>query len=121
MITSVEQGYESTESQHDYKIGTEITFGGQGAPMDIGKSWDNFDENRKPRCFNCNIYEHMAKECRKPKKNKETRKYYKCDKVGYLAKDCRTKQKMKIRRNQDRSDESDEDNNKKKSFVKGLE
>jgi len=38
VITSVGQGYESTESQHDYKIGTEIIFGEQGAPMDIGKS-----------------------------------------------------------------------------------
>jgi len=37
-ITSVEQEYESIESQHNYKTGTEITFGGQGAPMDIGKA-----------------------------------------------------------------------------------
>jgi len=37
-ITSVEQKYESTESQHDYKTGTGTIFGGQGAPMDIGKA-----------------------------------------------------------------------------------
>jgi len=64
----------------------------------------------------------MVREYRKPKKEKVTRKYYKCDKVGHLAKDCRSKQKMKIRRNQEESDKSDEEkNNKKKSFVEGLE
>jgi len=30
--------------------------------MDIGKSNDNF-KDRKPKCFNCNKYEHMTKEC----------------------------------------------------------
>ena len=74
------------------------TFGGQRVPIDIGKSGDNF-KNGKPKYFNCNIYRHLAKECRRPKKNKETRRCYKCDKIGHLAKDCRLVQKMKIRRN----------------------
>ena len=30
--------------------------------MDIGKSNDNF-KDRKPKCFNCNKYRYMAKEC----------------------------------------------------------
>jgi len=120
-IISVEQGYESMESQHDYKTETRTTFGGQGAFINIGKAQDSFDENRRPRYFNCNAYRYMARECRKPKKEKEMRKCYKCDKVGYLAKDCRSKQKMKIRRNQEESDKSDkEENDKKKSFVEGL-
>ena len=121
-IISVRQGYESTESWYNYKMGIRMIFGGQEIPMDIGKSWDNFDENRKPRCFNCNIYGHIAKEYRKPKKDKKIRKYYKYNKVRHIAKDCRFKQKMKIRRNQEKSNESDEEeNDKKKSFVKGLE
>jgi len=62
VITSVGQGYESTEGQHDYKTSTGTTYGGRGQPMDIGKSNDNF-KNRKPKCFNCNKYGHMAKEC----------------------------------------------------------
>ena len=37
-ITSVGQGYESTEEQHDYKTGTETTYEGRGQPMDIRKS-----------------------------------------------------------------------------------
>ena len=41
-ITLVEQEYESTEGQHDYKTSTGITYGGQGQPMDIRKSNNNF-------------------------------------------------------------------------------
>jgi len=89
-------------------------------PMDIEKTWDSFDEQRRPKCFNCNIYGHMARECKKPKKSRETRKCYKCDKVGHLAKDCRSKQKIIIRKNQEKTDESDEED-KEKDFVKGLE
>ena len=100
-------------------MGTGTTFGGWRASMDIGKSYDNFNKDRKPKCFNCNIYEHLVKECRRTKKNKEKRRCYKCDKVGYLAKNCRSEWKMKIRRNQEDSDE--EDDNKKKGFVKGSE
>jgi len=66
-ITSVGQGYESTEGRHNYKTSTGITYGERGQPMDIGKSNDNF-KDKKPKCFNCNKYGHMAKECRLEKK-----------------------------------------------------
>ena len=66
--------------------------------MDIGKFKNNFDENRKLRCFNCNLYRHLAKECRRPKKEREMRKCYKYDKQEHLAKDCKSKQLMKNRR-----------------------
>ena len=87
-ITSVGQGYESTEERHDYKTSTGITYGGRGQPMDIGKSNDNFKDG-KPKCFNCNKYGHMAKECRSEKKKREMRTYFKCDKKGHIAKDCK--------------------------------
>ena len=61
-ITSVGQGYESIEGQHDYKTSTGTTYGGRGQPMDIGKSNKNF-KDRKPKCFNCNKYGHIAKDC----------------------------------------------------------
>jgi len=35
VITSVEQEYEFTESQHKYKTGTETTYRERGASMDI--------------------------------------------------------------------------------------
>ena len=61
-ITSVRQGYEFTEGHYDYKTDTGMTYGGRGQPMNIGKSNDNFKDG-KPKCFNCNKYGHMAKEC----------------------------------------------------------
>ena len=39
--------------------------------MDIGKFNDNFKDG-KPKCFNCNKYSHMAKECQLEKKKRET-------------------------------------------------
>ena len=39
--------------------------------MDIGKSKDNFDKDRKLRYFNYNIYRHMTKNCQKLKKKKK--------------------------------------------------
>ena len=85
--------------------------------MNIGKSRNNFDKNRKPRCFNCNLYRHLAKECRRPKKEREMRKYYKCDKQGHLAKDCKFKQLMKNKRIK----EDDSEDEKEEGFVKGSE
>ena len=67
VITSVGQGYESIEGQNNYKTSTGTTYGEREQPMDIGKSNENF-KNRKPKCFNCNKYGHMAKECRLEKK-----------------------------------------------------
>jgi len=66
-IMSVGQEYESTEGCHDYKTSMGITYGGRGQPMDIGKFNDNF-KDRKPKCFNCNKYGHMAKKYRLEKK-----------------------------------------------------
>ena len=62
--------------------------------MDIRKSKENF-KNRKLRCFNCNLYGYMAKDCQKLKKEEDNRKCYKCKQVGYITKDYRTEQKIK--------------------------
>jgi len=67
VITSVEQGYESTEGRHDYKTSMGTTYRGQGQPMDIGKFNDNFKDG-KPKCFNCNKYGHMVKDYQSEKK-----------------------------------------------------
>ena len=87
--------------------------------MDIGKSNDNF-KDRKPKCFNCNKYGHMTKECQSEKKERETRMCFQCDKKGHIAKDCKGKQIMKKRKVQE---ESDDENNKeeKKGFSEDLE
>ena len=96
-ITSVRQEYESIESQQDYRTSTRTTFRERGASIDIGKFKDNFNKDGKPRCFNCNTYGHIAKECQRPKKERNSSKCYKYDKVGHLARNCRLGWKMKNR------------------------
>ena len=118
-ITSVGHGYESIEGRHDYKMGTGTIYGGRGQPMDIGKSNDNF-KDRKPKCFNCNKYRHIAKECQAEKKEQETQTCFKCDKKGHITRDCKEKQTTKKRKVQEESD--DEDNKKEEqSFGEDLE
>ena len=120
VITSVGQEYESTEGRHDYKTGTGTTYGGRGQPMDIRKSNDNFKDG-KPKCFNCNKYGHMAKECQSEKKEREMRTCFKCDKKGHIAKDCKGKQKMKIRKTQEEESEKEDKNDKEQGFGEDLE
>ena len=62
VITLGGQGYKFTEGQNDYKTGTGTTYEGWELPMDIEKSKENF-KDRNPRCFNCNLYGHMTKDC----------------------------------------------------------
>jgi len=87
--------------------------------MDIGKSNDNFKDG-KPKCFNCNKYRHIAKECRAKKKEQETRTCFKCDKEGHIARDCKGKQMMKKRKVQEKSDDEN-DKKEEQSFGEDLE
>ena len=50
------------EGHYNYKTSTGTTYGGKEQPMDIGRSNDNLKDG-KPKCFNCNKYGHMAKDC----------------------------------------------------------
>ena len=86
VITSVIQEYKFTEDKQDYRIESGITYRGRGAFMNIGKSKYNYNKDRKLRCFNCNIYRYIIKDCQKPEKEKGTRKCYKYNKVGYFTK-----------------------------------
>jgi len=117
-ITSVGQGYESTEGRHDYKTSTGTTYGGREQPMNIGRSNNNFKDG-KPKCFNCNKYGHMAKNCREKKREQEMRKCFKCDKEGHIAKDCKGKQTMKNRKV--KGDSDDKDDKKEEGFGNNLE
>jgi len=57
--------------------------------MDIRKVRDNYDKDGKLRSLNFNVYRHMANDCRKPKKEKDTRKCYQYNKVEHLVKNYR--------------------------------
>ena len=56
-IISIGQGYEFTESRQDYRTRTKMTYRGRGTLINIGKAKDNFNKDRKPKCFNYNVYE----------------------------------------------------------------
>ena len=86
--------------------------------MDIGKSNKNF-KDRKPKCFNYNKYGHIAKECQLKKKEKEMRKYFKCDIKEHIAKNYRGKQLMKKHKVQEETDNED-DKEKDQSFGEDL-
>ena len=117
-ITLVGQRYESIEGYYDYKTSTGMTYGGWGQLMDIGKSNDNF-RDRKPKCFNCNKYGHMAKECWAKKKEQDTRTCFKCDKEGHIARYCKGKQTIKKRKVQEESDDKD-DKKEEQGFGEDL-
>jgi len=85
--------------------------------MDIGKSNDNFRDG-KLKCFNCNKYGHMAKECQAEKREQDTRTCFKCDKKGHIAKDCKGKETMKKRKVQEEPDKEDKE---EKGFGEDLE
>jgi len=63
--------------------------------MDIGKTKNNFNKYGRPKCFNCNTYEHIAKDCRKPKKEQDARKCYKYEKIEHITRNCKSGQRMK--------------------------
>ena len=107
------------EWQHDYQIGTGMTYGEWGLPMDIGKSNNNF-KDEKPKYLNCEAYGHIAWDCKKLKKEKDTCKCYECGKVGHIVKNCRTKiKKRSIWEEKDIDDKEKED--KWKGFSKNPE
>jgi len=61
-VTSVGQEYKFIESRHNYRTRIGIIYGGRGALIEIGKSKDNYDKDRKPRYFNYNVYRHIEKD-----------------------------------------------------------
>lgn len=84
-ITSVGRGRDAIDyPRGDYRTGTGMVYGGRGQPMEIGRNLPKYKDG-KPKCFNCNTYGHMAKDCRKPKKSG----CFRCGKEGHIAKDCR--------------------------------
>ena len=106
MITSVGQRYKSIESQYNYKIDIGITYRERDIFIDIRKAKDNFDKNGRPKCFNCNMYGYVVKKCQRPKKNK---------KVLQVWQNRISCKELQIRV------EDEENNNKQKGFIRGLE
>ena len=79
-ITLVEQEFKSIENRQDYRTGTGMTYEEIDISMDIGKA--------KVFQLQC-IWIYIAKDCRKPKREQDTRKYYKYNKIGHTTKNCK--------------------------------
>ena len=88
--------------------------------MDIGKSNDNF-KDRKPKCFNCNKYRHMVKECQAEKREQDTQTCFKCEKKEHIAKNCKGKQTMKKHKIQEEESDNEDNKEEEKGFGKDLE
>jgi len=73
-----------------YETKTETIYGGWELSIEIGKSNENFKDG-KSKFFNCEIYGHIARDCKKPKKKKDTRKCYECGQIEHIARDCKIK------------------------------
>jgi len=113
-ITAVGQGYKWTNIHYDYKTGSGITYGGMGKPMEIGQQQNN-GQGCKLKCYNCNKFGYIAKDCRQPKKEKKSQGWFKCGKEGHIAIGCRAPPQMKIRSSQ----QGDSDDEEQKDFAEG--
>ena len=96
-----------------------MTYKRRDVSIDIEKTKNNFDKDGRPKCFNCNIYKHIAKDRRKPKKEQDARKYYKYEKIEHITRNCKSGQRMK---NQSVQEEPDiENRNKEQGFGDDFE
>jgi len=62
-ITAVGQEYKWTNIHYDYKTGSGITYREIGKTMEIGQQQNN-GQGHKPKCYNCNKFGHIAKDCK---------------------------------------------------------
>jgi hypothetical protein len=86
---SVGLGYESSEIQRDIKMESRITYGGSGASMEIGKRKFLWNNKRELKCYKCDSFRHMGKNC--PNKKSSNIKCYRCEKFGHLSQNCWSK------------------------------
>jgi hypothetical protein len=122
-IQSVGKGQEATQTCHDLLTSTGVTYGGNGQPMEIGRKRLEWSKDRTPKCYKCNQFGHIRKEC--PKKNQGTQgvKGYGCGKFGHVAKHCqfkgKTQSKFKIR-SMNKGETTTNVEEIKEDFLEGL-
>jgi Zinc knuckle/Retrotransposon gag protein len=96
----------------DQRTASGTTYGGKGQPMEV-------DKVQVRRCYNCNGEGHLAKDCKKPKK--ERRKCYNCDTLGHLAKDCRKPKKARVKKAEEDSESDEGKDGDKEDFPEGSD
>jgi hypothetical protein len=88
-IKSVRMGYKANEMRKDIRTESGITYGGSGLPMEIGKRKFLWNNKGEPKCYKCELYGHMGKNC--PNKKNSNVKCYRCGKFGHMSKSCWSK------------------------------
>jgi len=83
-IIAVGQESEWTNICYDYRTGSGITYGEMDKLIEIGQQKNN-KQRHKPKCYNCNRFGHMEKDCRQPKKEKKPQGCFKCGKEGVIS------------------------------------
>jgi hypothetical protein len=88
-IKSVGMGYKANEMRKDIRTESGITYGGSRLPMEIGKRKFLWNNKGEPKCYKCELYGHMGKNC--PNKKNSNVKCYRCGKFGHMSKSCWSK------------------------------
>jgi hypothetical protein len=94
MILSVGKGQEAMQTRHDILIPSGVIYGGKGQPMEIGQKRLEWSKDGTPKCYKCDQYSHIGKECLKKSQGV---KCYGCGRFGHLAKDCQSKGKTQFK------------------------
>jgi hypothetical protein len=93
-IQSVGKGQESTQTCHNILTPTGVIYGGKGQPMEIGRTKFEWNKDGTPKCYKCDQFGHIGREC--PKKFQGV-KCHGCGKFGHIVKDCCSKGKMQFK------------------------
>jgi hypothetical protein len=84
-IQCVGKGPEATQTRHDILTTTGVIYGGKGQPMEIGQTKSEWSKDKTPKCYKCNQFGHIGKECRKKFQGV---KCHGCGKFGHIVRDC---------------------------------
>jgi hypothetical protein len=93
-IQSVGKGQKSTQTCHDILTPTGVIYRGKGQPMEIGQTKFEWNKDGTPKCYKCDQFGHISREC--PKKFQGV-KCHGCGKFGHIVKDCQSKGKMQFK------------------------
>jgi hypothetical protein len=93
-IQSVGKGQESTQTRYDILTPTGVGYGGKGQPMEIGQAKFEWSKDGTPKCYKCDQFGHIGREC---SKKFQGVKCHGCGKFGHIVKDCRSKGRMQFK------------------------
>jgi hypothetical protein len=119
-IQSVGKGQEATQTHHNILTPTGVIYGGKGEPMEIGQTRFEWSKDGTPKCYKCDQFGHIGREC--PKKFQGV-KCHRCGKFGHIVRDCQSKGKMQFKvkvRSMNNEETTTMIEEAKEDFLEGL-